>query len=566
MAGDAEAGHRQGRPETGPVVTLTVTDLFCGAGGSSSGAEQVPGVRVRMAANHWALAIETHNRNLPHADHDVADISQVDPRRYPTTDLLWASPECTNHSQAKGIRRADRQPSLFDDAPLPPAAAERSRATMFDVLRFAERHQYRAIVVENVVDVRDWLLWPAWVTGLGNLGYDYQVVYLNSMFAQAAGAPAPQSRDRLYVVAWRRGNRAPDLARWTRPPAWCPSCELTVRPLQAWKNPDRPRGRYRQQYLYRCPTVACRGAEVYPGVLPAAVAIDWALEGVRIGDRARPLAAKTLARIEAGLRRYARPIHLEAAGNTYERPGYARAWPVDEPFKTMHTTPSKAMVVPAGGTWNDTAQPVSEPFRTRTTRDTEALVVPLEGRDGLNVRTAGQPARTQTGRLQDALVVPLRNNGVARPADEHPVPTVAAAGNHHAMVMRNNTGGAEMSTPADEPLRTITTKGHQSLVRWDHLLVPYYGTAVARRVDQPGGTVTTVDKHALVGPQVDLEDCTFRMLEPHEIQAAMAFDDQYVVLGNKRERVRQLGNAVTPPAARDLIAAVVEALTGEAAT
>ena len=36
-------------------MTLTVTDLFCGAGGSSTGAVQVPGVTVRMAANHWKL-------------------------------------------------------------------------------------------------------------------------------------------------------------------------------------------------------------------------------------------------------------------------------------------------------------------------------------------------------------------------------------------------------------------------------------------------------------------------------------------------------------------------------
>jgi DNA (cytosine-5)-methyltransferase 1 len=83
-------------------------------------------------------------------------------------------------------------------------------------------------------------------------------------------------------------------------------------------------------------------------------------------------------------------------------------------------------------------------------------------------------------------------------------------------------------------------------------------------VGEPAGTVTTVDRNALVGPNVDVDDCTFRMLEPHEIQAAMAFAPDYEVLGNKRERVRQLGNAVTPPAARDLIAAVVEALTGEA--
>jgi len=92
--------------------------------------------------------------------------------------------------------------------------------------------------------------------------------------------------------------------------------------------------------------------------------------------------------------------------------------------------------------------------------------------------------------------------------------------------------------------------------------VPYYGNSAARPVGEPMGTVTTVDRNALVGPKVAVEDCTFRMLEPHEIQAAMAFPPSYVVLGNKRERVRQLGNAVTPPAARDLIAAVVEAITG----
>jgi DNA (cytosine-5)-methyltransferase 1 len=42
---------------------LTVADYFCGAGGSSSGMEQVPGVRVAIAANHWQLAVDTHNPN-----------------------------------------------------------------------------------------------------------------------------------------------------------------------------------------------------------------------------------------------------------------------------------------------------------------------------------------------------------------------------------------------------------------------------------------------------------------------------------------------------------------------
>lgn len=37
-------------------MTLTVTDLFCGAGGSSIGAETA-GAQLRMAANHWQLAV-----------------------------------------------------------------------------------------------------------------------------------------------------------------------------------------------------------------------------------------------------------------------------------------------------------------------------------------------------------------------------------------------------------------------------------------------------------------------------------------------------------------------------
>lgn len=502
---------------------LTITDLFCGAGGSSSGAILVPGVKIRLAANHWKLAVETHNTNHPTADHDVADISQTDPRRYSTTDILWASPECTNHSVAKG-RKRDNQPDLFGDS-LPDEAAERSRSTMWDVLRFAEVHKYRAIVVENVVDVRDWVMWPAWALGMRNLGYEFEVVYLNSMFAQGAGAPAPQSRDRLYVVAWRAKDRRPDLSKWTRPAAWCATCEQTGPAVQAWKRPDRKHGRYRSQYVWRCGTKRCH-EEVFPGVLPAAVAIDWTLSGERIGDRLRPLAPKTVARIEAGLRRYARPIHLEAAGNTFER----------------HPT------VVANGS-------------------NHGLVVPVEGREGIAARPADDPLRTQTARLQDALVVPLRGTNASKPAATEPLDTVAAAGNHHALVMRNNTARGDqgqMSTPVTEPLRTVLAEQRQSLIRWDHLLVPYYGTrATSRRVDEPHGTVTATDRHALVGPEVRVEDCTFRMLEPAEIQLAMAFGSDYVVLGNKRERVRQLGNAVTPPAARDLIAAVVEALSGE---
>lgn len=60
-------------------MSLTVTDLFCGGGGSSTGAIQVPGVSIRIAANHWDLAVEVHNQNHPTADHAAVDLHEEDP-------------------------------------------------------------------------------------------------------------------------------------------------------------------------------------------------------------------------------------------------------------------------------------------------------------------------------------------------------------------------------------------------------------------------------------------------------------------------------------------------------
>ena len=571
----------------------TLTDLFCGAGGSSSGA-RAAGVTVRMAANHWPLAVETHNTNHPDADHDCADISATDPRRYPSTTILWASPECTNHSQAKGIARKKKatQGDLFADAePLPDEAAERSRATMWDVPRFAERHRYRYVVVENVVDAKHWIMYDAWLSAMTALGYVHGEVFLNSMHAASTvDAPAPQSRDRMYVVFWLRGERAPDLR--IRPAAWCFTCDRQVQAVQEWKKLHHTGGRYRAQYVYRCPRCPER---VEPFVLPAAAAIDWTMAGERIGDRLKPLAPKTRARIEAGLRRYARPVHLEAGGNQYDvfdpkhpqhgQPGgYARVWPADsEPLRTLHTAATKALaypplLVPVEGRDGKTALPVDVAMRTMTTRNETGLavppmLVPAGGTWRSGASDVGEPMPTRTTSESDGVVVPpfiaeLRGGGsVARPVSD-PLATVTAAGNHHALVMRNNSSkgdGAEMSTPVDEPLRTLTTAGHQSLAQWAALYG--YDTGALRHLGRPLPTQTTVQGDGLLQGLAlpDVDDCLFRMLEPHEIAAGMAFEADYVLLGNKRERVRLCGNAVTPPAAALLLDRVLAALTGAVA-
>jgi DNA (cytosine-5)-methyltransferase 1 len=575
---------------------LTVMDWFCGAGGSSQGMHSIPGVRMERAANHWERAIESHAANFPDVDHYRGDIREAPVEKWPVTDIFWASPECPQWSNARGKKRdfdASLQGDLFDGFG-PSEEVERSRALMEEVPMYlrgviARGGLVKAGVVENVVDVRAWDQWDRWLGEIRKLGYKTRVIALNSMHADPRTVhKAPQSRDRLYVAYWHETlRRAPDWDKWLRPRAWCPGCDTWVRAVQRFKQPGRDMGRYRQQYVYRCPNSSCRSQIVEPETLPAAVAIDWTLPGQRIGDRAKPLAEKTLKRIEAGLEKFARPITLEAAGNTFERRPGVRTWPIDAPLTTQTTTATKALaydplIVPAGGTWRNAATSVSEPMPTRTTRENDGLaipplLIPVEGRDGKEPASANNPLRTQTARNETGLawlpfIAELRGGGsVARSVGES-LATVTASGNHHglvapaAMVMRNNGSkgnGGEHCTSATEPLRTLTTMGHQSLVTWEHLLVPYYGNGTARTVREPVGTLSTRDRYALVKGDVDINDVLFRMLEPHEIGRAMSFADAYVVLGNKREKVRQYGNAVTPNCAEVIVAALVEAITGE---
>jgi DNA (cytosine-5)-methyltransferase 1 len=477
-------------------MSLTMTDMFCGAGGSSTGATMLDGISVKTALNHWDKALESHNANHPDTVHVQADIKETDPRYIATSDILWASPECTNHSVAKGRKRVTNQADLFGDT-LPDEAADRSRATMWDVPRFAEVHRYRAIITENVVDAAKWIMFDAWLMAMKSLGYEHRIQYLNSMHAQHGGLPAPQSRDRMYVLFWLKGNQAPDVEKYFRPKAYCGSCDEIVDAMQVFKKAEQW-GRYRAQYVYRCPKVACKNAVVEPGWLPASHAIDWSLRGERIGDRKRPLAPKTVARIMAGLAKYGKePVSIDSVRGS--------------------------QILSAVN---------KEPFQTQTTAYTRSLLVPVEGREGKQAQAAGEPMRTQTTRNETGLLTSPRDhmlmeyygNGQMHPTSKA-IPTITT---HDRFAMITTLRGTNAPKDVGQPLDTFAANGlHHGLAEWK---VP------------------------------DVDDCEFRMLEPHEIKAGMAFPKEYIMLGNKREQVKMAGNAVTPPAARDLVACMAETL------
>ncbi len=467
--------------------SLTITDQFCGAGGTSLAATQA-GAEVKLALNHWKLAVESHNTNFPNTWHDCTDISACDPRRYPSTTILLTSPECTSHSLAKGKKRKNLGELTLWGLPKIDPAEERSRATMLDVPRFAEFHQYELIIVENVVDAHRWILFDEWLRMMQKLGYQWEIVYFNSMFAH----PTPQSRDRMYIVFWKKGNRAPDL-RFT-PPAYCIRCGKQIEAVQVWKKPNCPWGRYGSrygQYLYGCPL--CQ-REVVPFYYAAANVIDWSLPIQRIGDRKKPLEEKTIRRIELGLRKFQ----------------------VQEDLLLQVNTGGSDLV---------------SPF----------LVGLSYGSDSGRVTSVTESAmQTQTTRQDQALVVPyiLDLTWEYRPRSiMGPLTTVVAGGNHHGLVLSPPVSTSFLST--------------------------YNGNGGLHPLFKPAGTITTLDRHALLTPSpssVRVEDCSFRMLQPSEISRAMAFPEEYVVLGNARQKVKQYGNAVTPPVMKMILERCIQTL------
>jgi DNA (cytosine-5)-methyltransferase 1 len=164
---------------------LRAFDLFCGAGGSSYGA-LTAGVRIVGGVERAPLAAATYRDNFPGAKLYSKDIRKLSPRRVARevgrVDILLASPECTNHTVAKGKKRVAR-------------SAQHSRMTAYEVIRFAKALKPRWIVVENVTQMKYWARYRLWRGELEGLGYKVSEQVLNSSCFGVR-----QTRRRLFVL------------------------------------------------------------------------------------------------------------------------------------------------------------------------------------------------------------------------------------------------------------------------------------------------------------------------------------------------------------------------------
>lgn len=185
---------------------LEIADLFCGAGGSSTGLmralRRADMLGRLVAVNHWPLAIESHQSNHPGVRHVCQSLDAVSPRDLVPSghlDLLLASPSCVHHSKAAGGTPRD----------------DSTRATAGHVIDWATRLRVDRILVENVPEFALWgplddagrpikaqygVTFEAWLNMLRSLGYtvEHRVVV-------AADYGDPTLRRRLFVQAVRPG-------------------------------------------------------------------------------------------------------------------------------------------------------------------------------------------------------------------------------------------------------------------------------------------------------------------------------------------------------------------------
>lgn len=315
-----------------------IIDIFAGGGGASIGIRKAMGRPINIAVNHDPDAILMHKTNHPETIHITEDIFKVDMLKYTKgqhVSLMWASPDCTSHSKAKGGQPREKGLRI-----LPWAVYKHARKIIPDV-----------ILMENVEEIQDWGPlddkgypikerkgedYKKFITAMKSLGYIFE-----SKELVAADYGAPTTRKRWYAVFRRDGK-----------------------PI-VWPNPTHNK-------------TGANGLKKWESISKC---IDWEDLGKSIFTRKKPLKEKTLNRIARGIEKFiinaenpyllpddkAASFLIQYHGETNK--DHVRGQSLDEPIKTIDTSNRYGLVTAFITKFYKTGigQSVNEPIHTITT-------------------------------------------------------------------------------------------------------------------------------------------------------------------------------------------------------
>lgn len=525
-------------------INLLYIDLFCGAGGTSTGVEYarhdgMQCAKVVACVNHDRNAILSHQANHPHTLHFTEDIRTLElspmvshlqrmKTEYPQARVvLWASLECTNFSKAKGGQPRDAD----------------SRTLAEHLFRYIEAIDPDYIQIENVEEFMCWgeldehgkpiskckgIDYMRWVMHVCDYGYDFGWRILN-----AADFGAYTSRKRYFGQFAKKGL----------PIAF---------PQQTHAKNGDDGGMFKMYKKWR----AVRDV------------LDLDDDGESIFTRKKPLCEKTLERIYAGL------VKFVAGGKKQH-----------EQFMLRYNS-----VRP-----QDTVKSVDEPCGVVTTENRfvkvkcQFLSKQFSGDpSGKNIGIE-QPAGAITCKDHHAFVTAYYGNGFNTSIDG-PAPTVTTKDRISLVSTKfvDNQYGKSKPTSIDVPSPTLLNNPKQKIVSAQYLMNPYSFksdggsidrpcfTLIARMDKMPPYLITT--KEGVVGIAIyetdspwtrkvkefmamyGIVDICMRMLKIDELKRIMGFPSDYALIGTLAEQKKFIGNAVEVNMSRVLCEALSERL------
>lgn len=563
------------------MIHLLYIDLFCGAGGTSTGVElaRYQGdkcAKVIACVNHDAKAIASHAANHPEAMHFTEDIRTLEltpivnhlarkRKEYPGSPVvLWASLECTNFSKAKGGQPRDAD----------------SRTLAEHLFRYIEAIRPDYIQIENVEEFMCWgdvdqngkpisrdkgRCYIRWCNKVCSYGYDFDWRILN-----AADYGAYTSRKRFFGIFARHGmpivfpvqthTRSVDSSYGGLFPSEC---------LQPWKAVKE--------------------------------VLDFSDRGETI-FREKALSENTLERIFAGL------VKFVAGGkeaflvkwNSMSKKGNYRAPGVDEPCPVVTTQNRLGMAQVSFLSKAYSGDPTSKnisvegPAGAITCKDHHVFLTAYYGNGGN--RSVEEPAPTLTTKDRLAFIDMQYGNGTPS-SIEQPSPAVTTNPKQNLVSCEHwimNTNFKNVGSSIDEPAQTITANR-----KWHYLMNPQFSSA-GGDIEKPCFTlIARMDKRPPYLVEADTEgellpfirqtenglvyeiydtdspmtqqikefmamycivNITMRMLRVKELKRIMGFPEDYVLVGTQTEQKKFIGNAVEVNMARVLCEALVNRL------
>jgi len=594
-------------------IKLLYIDLFCGAGGTSTGVEKAmlygnKCAKVIACVNHDANAIASHAANHPEAVHYTEDIRTLElspmvehlkkmKLKYPDAYVvLWASLECTNFSKAKGGMPRDAD----------------SRTLAEHLFRYIEALDPDFVQIENVEEFMSWgdmdenghpiskdkgRSYMRWIRNVQRYGYDYEYRILN-----AADYGAYTSRRRFFGQFAKNG--------------------LPIVFPVATHSKDGDSGLFGEMKKWK----------------PVREVLDFSDEGESIFGRKKPLVEKTLERIYAGLIKFVAGMNQRDFAafivkyNSMNRNGNYAPPSVDEPCpvvacqnrlgvaqvhflsKQFSGDPSGKNISidkPAGALTckdhhalvsskflseyyggADHNHSIEEPATTLTTRARHAYVTAYYG-NGFN-SSVDEPSPTVTTKDRLSLVSPkfivnYRFNNKGSSVEE-PAPTICTVGQIGVAQCQflDNQYGHGTPSSVNEPSPTIVNNPKQQIVSAQYLMNPYSFksdggsinkpcfTLIARMDKMPPYLITTesgeigIEVYESDSPMTQkikefmaiygIVDVKMRMLKISELKRIMGFPVDYVLKGSQAEQKKYIGNAVEVGMARVLCEALCNRL------